>query len=130
MLYLHGFCYFAVSFAIFGRSEFIKRNWSLSNICIICIRALTPVLSGVFKLTTSLESTVPERMSPISMSNKFDTSIKGSTSNQNVFSFYQYSKNLNITPTSVTFPTVLFLIPKKSKLVRDIINLLVPETAA
>ena len=89
----------------------------------------TPVLSGVFKLTTSLESTVPERMSPISMSNKFDTSIKGSTSNQNVFSFYQYSKNLNITPTSVTFPTVLFLIPKKSKLVRDIINLLVPETA-
>ena len=64
------------------------------------------------------------------MSNKFDTSIKGSTSNQNVFSFYQYSKNLNITPTSVTFPTVLFLIPKKSKLVRDIINLLVPETAA
>ena len=32
--YLHGFCYFTVSF------EFIKRSWCLSNICIICIGVL------------------------------------------------------------------------------------------
>ena len=37
MLYLPGFCYFAVSFAILWRPEFIKRSWCLSNICIICI---------------------------------------------------------------------------------------------
>ena len=40
MLYLHGFCYFAVNFAIFWRPEFIKRSWCHSNICIICIGAL------------------------------------------------------------------------------------------
>ena len=47
----------------------------------------TPVLSGVFKLTTSLESIVSERMSTISMLQKLDMSIKGSTVNQKVFPF-------------------------------------------
>ena len=44
-------------------------------------------LSGVFKLTTSLESTVPERMSTIFVSQKLNMSIKGSTVNKIVFSF-------------------------------------------
>ena len=44
-------------------------------------------LSGVFKLTTSLESTVPERMSTIFVSQKLNMSIKGSTVNKKVFSF-------------------------------------------
>ena len=48
---------------------------------------LTPVLSGVFKTTTSLESTVPVRMSTISMLQKSDMSIKGRTVNQKVFPF-------------------------------------------
>ena len=47
----------------------------------------TPVLSKVFKLTTSLKSTVPKTMSTISMSQKLDMSIKGSTVNQKVFPF-------------------------------------------
>ena len=29
VLYLHGFCYFAVSFAIFWRPEFILKSWCL-----------------------------------------------------------------------------------------------------
>ena len=40
MLCLHRFCYFAVSFAIFWRLEFIKRSWCLINISIICIGVL------------------------------------------------------------------------------------------
>ena len=51
------------------------------------INSFIPVLSGIFILTASLESTVPERMSTISMSQKLDMSIKGSTVNQNVFAF-------------------------------------------
>ena len=42
----------------------------------------------VFKLTTSLKSAVPERMSAISMLQKLDMSIKGSTVNQKVFPFF------------------------------------------
>ena len=37
----------------------------------------TPDLSEVFKLTTSLESTVPERMSAISVLERLNVSIKG-----------------------------------------------------
>ena len=47
----------------------------------------TPVLSVVFKLSTNLESTVPERMSIISMLSKLDMSIKESTVNRKVFPF-------------------------------------------
>ena len=46
-----------------------------------------PVLSEVFRLTTSLESTIPERMSTVSLSQKLDMSIKGSKVNQKVFPF-------------------------------------------
>ena len=44
-------------------------------------------LSGVFKLTTRLELTDPERMSTISMSRKLDMSFKGNTVNRKVFLF-------------------------------------------
>ena len=78
------FCYFAVSFAFFWRPEFIKRSWCLSNICIICIRALHSSSIRSFKLTTRLELTDPERMSTISMSRKLDMSFKGNTVNRKV----------------------------------------------
>ena len=45
------------------------------------------VLSGVFKLTTSLDSTIPQRISTIFMSQKLDISIKGSTVNHCSFLF-------------------------------------------
>ena len=51
------------------------------------LERFTPVLSGAFKLTTSLESTVPKRMSTISMFQKLVMSIKESTINQKVFPF-------------------------------------------
>ena len=35
MLFLHRPCYFAVSFALFWRPEFIKTIWCLSNVCVI-----------------------------------------------------------------------------------------------
>ena len=35
MLFLHRPCYFAVSFAIFWRPEFIKTIWCLRNVCVI-----------------------------------------------------------------------------------------------
>ena len=41
------------------------------------LELLTPDLSGGFKLTTSLQSSVPERMSTNSMSWKLGMSIKG-----------------------------------------------------
>ena len=50
------------------------------------LERFTPDLSRVFKLATSLESTVPERMSTISVL-KLDNSIKGSAVNQKVFPF-------------------------------------------
>ena len=69
-------------------------------------------------------------MSTISVSQKLDMSIKGNTINQKVFPFLSVLLNLEYkTPTSVSSPTVLFLIPKNPKLISDIINLLVPETA-
>ena len=49
------------------------------------------VLSGVFRLTISLESTIPERMSTVSMSQKLDMSCKGNKVNQKVFPFLPYS---------------------------------------
>ena len=49
------------------------------------------VLSGVFRLTISLESTIPERMSTVSMSQKLDMSFKGNKVNQKVFPFLPYS---------------------------------------
>ena len=51
------------------------------------LKCFTPHLSGVFKLTTSLESRVAERMSTISVSQKLNMSIKGSTVSRNVFPF-------------------------------------------
>ena len=51
------------------------------------LECFSPYISGVFKLTTSSESTVPERMSTIFMSQKLYISIKGSTGNKKVFSF-------------------------------------------
>ena len=35
---------------------------------------------------------------------------------------------MNLAPRSITSPVVFFIIPKKPKLISDIINLLVPET--
>ena len=46
-----------------------------------------PDLSGGLKLDTSLESTVSESMPAVSVSQKLDRSIKGSTVNQKVFPF-------------------------------------------
>ena len=45
----------------------------------------TPDISGVFKLTAGLESTVPERMSAISVSRKLDMSVEENAVNQKVF---------------------------------------------
>ena len=67
-------------------------------------------------------------MSTISVSQKLDISIKESTVNQKVFLLF-ILLNLNLTPRTPTSPTVLFLIPKKPKLISDIISLLVTETA-
>ena len=50
----------------------------------------TPDLSGIFKLTTRLKSTVSERLSTISVSQKLDTPIKRSAVNRKVFPFYPY----------------------------------------
>ena len=45
----------------------LLKESGLSVIFVLFVfKHFTPVLSGVFKLTTSLESTVPERMSKIS----------------------------------------------------------------
>ena len=68
-------------------------------------------------------------MSTISVSQKLDISIKESTVNQKVFLLLFILLNLNLTPRTPTSPTVLFLIPKKPKLISDIISLLVTETA-
>ena len=54
---------------------------------LLLLEHFTPDLSGVFELTTSLESTVPGSMSTISVSQKLDVSIKGSTVNKKVFPF-------------------------------------------
>ena len=55
-------------------------------ILLFVLERSTRVVSEVFKLTTNFESTVPERMSTVSVSRKLDMSIKGSTVNQKVFS--------------------------------------------
>ena len=55
------------------------------------LERFTLFLSGVFKLTTRLESTVPGRMLAISVSRKSDMSIKGSTVNQKSLPFYPHS---------------------------------------
>ena len=47
-----------------------------------------PDLLGVFNLTKRLKSTVPERMSTISLFKKLDMSIKGSAVNQESFSCF------------------------------------------
>ena len=101
------------------------------------LERFTPDLSGVFKLTTSLESTVPEKMSTVYVTQKLlDMSIKGSTVNQKVFPSLSillklfYPNSWDITPRKAISPTVLFLIPKKPKVKSDITNLLVPENTS
>ena len=82
-----------------------------------------------FKLTTSLESTVPEWMLTISVSQKLDMSIKESTVNQKVFLFLSVLLKLEYNPHGRYFSNSIFLIPKKYKSISDIINILVLETA-
>ena len=85
-------------------------------------------LSGVAELGTRLQSTVPERMSTISVSQKLYMFIKGSIINQKVFPFLSVLLKLEYKPKECYSPTVHFLIPKKLKLISDITNLLLLET--
>ena len=127
ILYLNGFCYSAVSLAIFWRSEFIKTSWCLSNICIICIGALYSwTIRGfwtghMFVINSSIKNVNNFCVTEI----RYVFQRKYSKSKV----FYPYSQNLNITPRSPTSPTMLFLVPKKPKLVSVIIYLLAPEAA-
>ena len=77
MHYLQRFCYFAVSCAIF-LSASISSMKLVSQLCFVSfvLGRSTLDLSWGLKLTTSLESTVPEKMSTISMSQKLDMSVQ------------------------------------------------------
>ena len=68
-------------------------------------------------------------MSTISVSQKLDMSIKGSTVYQKVFPYLSVLLELQYTPRTPTFPTVVLLISKKPNLISDIINLLAPENS-
>ena len=68
-------------------------------------------------------------MSTISVSQKLDMSIKGSTVNQEVFPFLSVLLKLEYNTEDPYSPAVLFLILKKHNLISDIINLLLLENA-
>ena len=93
---------FVILLSVFPFSDTLNvlKEISLSVMFVLFVLdRFTSVRSGVSKLTTSLESTVPQRISTISMSQKL----------------------------GAIFPTVLLQIPKKPRLISDIINLLVPK---
>ena len=68
-------------------------------------------------------------MSTISVSQKLDMSIKGSTVNQEVFPFLSVLLKLEYNTEDPYSPAVLFLILKKPNLISDIMNLLALENA-
>ena len=75
----------------FSDNLYLWKEVDVSVILLFVLEHFTPDLSRAFKLITSLNSTVLERMSTISVSQKLDMSIKESIVNQKVFLFYPFS---------------------------------------
>ena len=75
---------------IFDALNLLKQDGTSVAFALFILEPFAPDLPGVFKLTTTLESTVAERTLTISVSQKLDMSIKGSTVNQKGF-FYLYT---------------------------------------
>ena len=82
LLFCCQFCYFLTAW--------IYLNKLVSWHVLFVLGCFSHDLSGAFKLTTNVnfqKSAVPERMPKISVSQKLNMSIKGSTVNQKVFPF-------------------------------------------
>ena len=86
------------------------------------LERFTLFLSGVFKLTTRLESTIPERMLAISVSRK---SIKGSTVNQKSLPFLPALLKLEHNNQERYFPDSALC--NSFRLISHIINLVLPK---
>ena len=89
------------------------------------LERFTLFLSGVFKLTTRLESTIPERILAISVSRKSDMSIKGSTVNQKSLPFLPALLKLEHNNQERYFPESALC--NSFRLISHIINLILPK---